>query len=77
MEDIAFICYEVIAGLMEWAYHQEDNYGVKTAAYAHYILDNFFDGFHGQITHKSVESSKMFPKYSLMACLERKRQKIT
>ena len=58
---------------MEWAYHEEDNYGVKMAAYAHYILDNFFDGFNGKNTLKMAQNSKLYTKYSLSTCLERYR----
>ena len=43
-EDIAYVSNEVMTGLMEWAYHESDSQGVKTAAYAQYILNNFFDG---------------------------------
>lgn len=59
-EDIALICFEVISGLMEWAYHAEDDHGVKTAAYAHYILDKFFDGFSGEETRALIEKSKLY-----------------
>ena len=76
-EDIALICREVIAGLMEWAYHEEDNYGVKIAAYAHYILNTFFDGFHGDMTKRYAQNSKLYPEHSLINCLNRyKRQQI-
>jgi len=70
-EDIALICREVIAGLMEWAYHEEDDYGVKMAAYAHYILNSFFDGFHGEKTIKYAQNSRLYPEYSLINCLNR------
>jgi len=70
-EDIAFVCREVISGLMEWAYHEKDAYGVKTAAYAHYVLDNFFDGFHGEKTMKSARSSKLYTQHNMSACLDR------
>jgi len=33
-EDMDFIFREVIAGLMEWSYHEEDEFGIKMAAYA-------------------------------------------
>jgi len=70
-EDIALICIEVISGLMEWAYHEEDQYGVKMAAYAHYILNEFFDGFFGEKTRTSAKQSSLYQKYSMRKCLER------
>lgn len=60
LEDIAFVCKEVIAGFMEWAYHEVDESGVKTAAYAHYILDTFFDGFHGEKTEALSRKSGLY-----------------
>lgn len=73
LEDIAFVCREVIAGLMEWAYHEEDEDGVKTAAYAHHILDTFLDGFHGEKTFQSAKSSKLYAKHNVSDCLNRYR----
>lgn len=60
LEDIVFVCREVIAGIMEWAYHEVDESGVKTAAYAHYILDTFFDGFHGGKSKALSEKSRLY-----------------
>jgi len=73
-EDIAFVCREVIGGLMEWAYHEEDESDVKTAAYAHHILDTFFDGFSGEKTIKSAKSSKLYAKHNMSVCLEKYRR---
>jgi len=73
LDDISFICREVIGGLMEWAYHEKDKHDVKTAAYAQYVLDRFLDGFHGEKTLKSARSSKLYAKYNMSACLERHR----
>ena len=72
-EDIAMICREIIAGLMEWAYHEEDRYHVKVAAYAHYILDTFFDGFSGKTTLKLAQKSKLYSKYSVSNCMSKYR----
>ena len=72
-KDIAFVCREVIAGLMEWAYHRKDDSGVKTAAYAHYVLDRFFGGFHGKKTIQSAKSSKLYARHSMSNCLDRYR----
>ena len=73
-EDVALICREVISGLMEWAYHSSDKHGVKTAAYAHHILDTFFDGFNGERTLKLAQNSKLFPEHSMSNCLARYRE---
>ena len=70
-EDIAFVCTEVITGLMEWAYHEEDEGNVKMAAYAHYILNTFFDGFHGEKIMKLSRNSRLYPKYNISNCLQR------
>jgi len=72
IEDIMFVCHEVISGLMEWAYHEEDEHGIKTAAYAHYIMDSFSDGFHGKKTKRSIESSSLYPDHGAQACMRRK-----
>ena len=71
IEDIALICREVIAGLMEWAYHEKDENDVKIAAYAHFILDTFFDGFSGTKTIEVSKNSKLYSEYSMSRCLER------
>jgi len=68
-EDIAFVCIEVISGLMEWAYHEKDESGVKTSAYAHYVLGTFFDGFGGTETRSLYQKSKLHRNYSLVNCL--------
>jgi hypothetical protein len=69
-EDIVFICEEVITGLMEWAYHEKDEDNVKMAAYAHYILNTFFNG-----STKLSRNSKLYPKYKASSCLEKYRNK--
>ena len=69
-EDIALVCIEVVSGLMEWAYHEEDRYGVKMAAYAHYILDEFFDGFFGEKTRVQAKQSSLYSRYSMAKCLD-------
>ena len=76
LEDTALVCREVVGGLMEWAYHEKDEHDVKTAAYAQYVLDKFFDGFHGEKTRQSTRSSKLYAKYNMSACLERYRGQV-
>jgi len=72
-EDVAMICREVIAGLMEWAYHEKDEHGIRVAAYAHYILNTFFDGFHGKKALEFSKKSKLY-KYNMVECLNRYRK---
>ncbi len=43
--DVAYVCLNVISNLLEWAYHQADNNGIKLGAYAHYIANKKFGGF--------------------------------
>lgn len=56
-DDIYLVCLEVITGLMEWAYHKEDNHGVKTAAYAHFVTVKFGGGFEN--LHHLAQGSKL------------------
>lgn len=71
LNDIALVCMEVIAGLMEWAYHEKDSEGVKISDYAHYILDTFFDGFHGEKTRIFASRSKL---PSMKKCMEKHKK---
>ena len=43
--DVAYACLHVISNLLEWAYHQEDQHGIKMGAYTHYIANAKFGGF--------------------------------
>jgi hypothetical protein len=71
MEDIAFVCREVLSGLMEWAYHERDERGIETAAYAQHILEEFFDGFNGTKAIQSCRSSQLYARNNMSACMER------
>lgn len=68
-EDIVFVCIEVISGLMEWAYHEKDENGIKTSTYAHYVLNTFFDGFNGKETRDCYQKSPLQKKFSMVNCL--------
>jgi len=68
-EDIVFVCIEVISGLMEWAYSEKDEEGIKISTYAHYILGTFFDGFGGEETRSFYQKSKLYKDYSMVNCL--------
>jgi len=76
LEDIAFICRESIAGLMEWAYWLKDHEGVPLAAYAHFILITFLDGFHGSRTREYGERSRLYPSYSMTECVKKKGRRL-
>jgi len=65
-EDMAFVFGEVIYGLMEWAYHQEDQHGIKTAAYAHFATDRFFDGNLGEL-QEEAKKSRLYNQYKLQS----------
>ena len=71
LEDIALICCESIAGLMEWAYWLEDREGVPIAAYAYFILITFLDGFHGSRTWEYSRRSRLYPSHSITGCMKR------
>lgn len=63
-EDINFVFGEVISMLMEWSYHEEDEYGIKIAAYAHFALNKQFrEGFGSEEFRRSRESSKLFADF--------------
>jgi len=57
VEDMAFVFGEVIYMLMEWAYHEEDELGIKTAAYAYFALKNFFGDSLQQLQERAKKSN--------------------
>ena len=71
-EDMDFVFGEVISMLMEWSYHEEDEYGIKIAAYAHFALNKrYTDGFHDEEFRKSREASKLFAEFGYPKWTER------
>ena len=63
-EDMDFVFGEVISNLMEWSYHEEDEYGIKIAAYAHFALNKQYpEGFKDEQFWKSRKSSNLFIKF--------------
>ena len=54
--DMAFVFGEVIYMLMEWAYHEEDDKGIKMAAYAHFAVNNWFGGSLEQLRDQAQKS---------------------
>jgi len=64
-EDMDFIFGEVISMLMEWSYHEEDEYGIKIGAYAHFALNKkYAKGFADEKFKKSREASKLFVDFA-------------
>jgi len=63
-EDMDFVFGEIISMLMEWSYHEEDKYGIKIAAYAHFALNKqYANGFHDDKFKKSRKTSVFFDKF--------------
>jgi len=52
VHDMDYVFTEVIARYMEWAFHIEDEHGVKTAAYAHYAVNKNYEGGYGDPSFK-------------------------
>jgi hypothetical protein len=63
--DMDFIFGEVISGLMEWSYGEEDENGIKIAEYAHLALKKqYIKGFHDEKFRKSRKGSKLFTEFA-------------
>ena len=62
IEDMAFIFGQVIYMLMEWAYHEEDEYGIKTAAYAHFALNKFFNNSLREL-QENAKKSRLYNQF--------------
>jgi hypothetical protein len=44
---MAVVFRHIISNLMEWVYHEKDEHGIKTAAYAHHAAKRYFSGLDG------------------------------
>jgi hypothetical protein len=62
-EDMDFIFGEVIMGLMEWSYHEEDEFGIKMGAYAHFALNKKYGNLQKQGLEKSYRESKLLKRF--------------
>jgi len=51
-----FIFREVLMGLMEWSCHDEDEFGIKMAAYAHFAINKKYGNPQSQEFKKVVLS---------------------
>lgn len=77
-EDMDFVFGEVISMLMEWSYHEEDEYGIKIAAYAHFALNKqYANGFGDEEFRKSTEDSKLFTELGYPKWKEKYEEKGT
>jgi len=62
-EDMDFIFREVITGLMEWSYHEEDEFGIKMGAYAHFAINKKYGNLQNQEFKKSYRESKLLKNF--------------
>lgn len=62
--DMDFVFGEVIFMLMEWSYHEEDDYGIKMAAYAHFAINKKYTGIQDAKFKESREGSLLFKKFA-------------
>jgi len=62
-EDMDFIFREVLMGLMEWSYHEEDEFGIKMAAYAEFAINRKYGNWQNQEFKKSYKAPKLFAEF--------------
>jgi len=62
-EDMDFIFREILIGLMEWSYHEEDEFGIKMAAYAQFAINKKYGNSQSQEFKKSCIESKLLKKF--------------
>jgi len=63
--DMDFVFGEVIFMLMEWSYHQEDEYGIKISTYAHFALEKqYVHGLYDDQFRESRKESMLFAQFS-------------
>lgn len=62
-EDMDFIFSESLTMLMEWAYHEQDEYSIKMAAYAQFALNKKYGGFGTEEFYKSKKNSMLFNEF--------------
>ncbi len=70
-ECMDFIFGEVIYMLMEWSYHEVEKFGFKIAAYAHFAIDQKYDGIHDNNFKKSREKCPLYEKFGYPKWRER------
>ena len=58
-----FIFREVLMGLMEWSCHDEDEFGIKMAAYAHFAINKKYGNLQNQEFKKSCIESKLLKNF--------------
>lgn len=62
-ECMDFIFGEVIYMLMEWSYHETDEYGIKMAAYAHFAINKKYSGIDDERFIKSREKCPLYEEF--------------
>lgn len=55
-----FVFNEVICMLMEWSYHQQDEHGIKMAAYAHFAINKRYEGIGDKKFRQSKEKCSSY-----------------
>jgi hypothetical protein len=62
-ECMDFIFGEVIYMLMEWSYHEVDEFGIKIAAYAHFAINQKYEGIHDEEFQKNKEMCPLYKRF--------------
>ena len=58
-----FVFGEVIHMLMEWSYHEQDEHGIKMAAYAHVAINKRYDGISDEKFKQSKEKCSLYKEF--------------
>ena len=68
IDDMNFVFGEIKSNLLEWPFHEEDDYGIKIAAYAEFAIGKQFGTpLIGERLNKfdeSRESSRLYPEFN-------------
>lgn len=65
-EDMNLVFDEVITMLLEWSYHEPDEYGIKIAAYAHRAIEIQYGNYNGYANQDFIDSmhkSSLYPEF--------------
>ncbi len=54
---------EVIYMLMEWSYHKVDEFEIKMAAYAHFGINQKYNGIHDDRFKESREKCQLYERF--------------
>jgi len=68
IDDMNFVFGEIKSSLLEWPFHEEDDYGIKIAAYAEFAIGKQFgtplEVDKSNEFNKSRESSRLYPEFN-------------